>query len=151
MDQSLPLPPSSSKIGSRKSSCPSVPQPSLPFPIDSPPYPPHFLVCAVMGLYDGLVSLFRSCVLLATMHICRAQWTRALAEGEYRMLAESGFWQNADHFFGVFLQLWRPCNSHTTAHSLTGPLGQPFASRLGGQRFTSQECTHSHKGIGFSC
>jgi hypothetical protein len=47
------------------------------------------------------------------------------------MLAESGFWQNADHFFGVFLLLWRPCNSHTTTHSLTGPVGQPFASCLG--------------------
>ncbi len=28
-------------------------------------------------------------------------------------------------------------------HSLTGPVGQPFASRLGGQRFMSQGCTNS--------
>jgi hypothetical protein len=32
--------------------------------------------------------------------------------------------------------LWMPCN-FTAIHSLTGPVGQPFASCLGGQRFAS--------------
>jgi hypothetical protein len=32
--------------------------------------------------------------------------------------------------------LWRPYNI-TPLHSLTGPVGQPFASRLGGQQFAS--------------
>jgi hypothetical protein len=36
----------------------------------------------------------------------------------------------------------RPCN-FTPLHSLTGPAGSPFASRLGGQWFTSQGCTNS--------
>ncbi len=38
--------------------------------------------------------------------------------------------------------LWRPCN-FTPIHSLTGPVGQPFASCLGGQRFLSHGCTNS--------
>jgi hypothetical protein len=38
--------------------------------------------------------------------------------------------------------LWRPC-SFTPIHSLTGPVGQPFASCLGGQRFASMGCTHT--------
>ncbi len=45
--------------------------------------------------------------------------------------------------FSLFLfPLWRPC-SFTPLHSLTGPVGQPFASRPGGQRFTSWGCTHT--------
>ncbi len=41
------------------------------------------------------------------------------------------------------MHLWRPCNySNTQSH--TGPVGQLFVSRLGGQRFTSQGCTHLH-------
>jgi hypothetical protein len=44
--------------------------------------------------------------------------------------------------------VWRPCNFPPT-HSLTGPVGQPFASCLGSQRFASQGCTHSHNGTGF--
>ncbi len=38
--------------------------------------------------------------------------------------------------------LWRPCN-FSPPHSLTGPVGQPFASHLGGQRFMSCGCTNS--------
>jgi hypothetical protein len=38
--------------------------------------------------------------------------------------------------------LWRPCN-FTPTHSLTGPVGQLFASRLGGQRFAPRRCTTS--------
>ncbi len=38
--------------------------------------------------------------------------------------------------------MWRPCN-FTPIHSLTGPVGQPFASCLGGQRFASPGCTNS--------
>ncbi len=38
--------------------------------------------------------------------------------------------------------LWRPSN-FTPTHSLTGPLGQPFASCLGGQWFASWGCTTS--------
>jgi hypothetical protein len=38
--------------------------------------------------------------------------------------------------------LWRPCN-FTLLYSLTGPVGQPFASCLGGQRFASWGCTNS--------
>ncbi len=44
--------------------------------------------------------------------------------------------------------MWTPCNS-TPTHSLTGPVGQPFASCLGGQRFAFWGCTHSHNGTGF--
>jgi hypothetical protein len=44
--------------------------------------------------------------------------------------------------------LWRPCN-FTPTHSLTGPMGQPFASRLGGQQFVSRGCPHSHNGTRF--
>jgi hypothetical protein len=36
---------------------------------------------------------------------------------------------------------WRPC-SFTPIHSLNGPVGQLFASHLGGQRFMSQACPH---------
>ncbi len=39
--------------------------------------------------------------------------------------------------------MWRPCN-FTPLHSLTGPVGQPFASRLGSQCFASQGCTNLH-------
>ncbi len=38
--------------------------------------------------------------------------------------------------------LWRPCN-FTLLYSLTSPVGQPFASCLGGQRFASRGCTNS--------
>ncbi len=38
--------------------------------------------------------------------------------------------------------LWRPC-TFTPIHSLTGPMGQPFASRLGGQWFAYRGCTNS--------
>ncbi len=38
--------------------------------------------------------------------------------------------------------LWRPCY-FTSLHSLTGPVGQPFASHLGVQRFESRGCTNS--------
>jgi hypothetical protein len=31
----------------------------------------------------------------------------------------------------------------TPLHSLNGPVGQPFASRLGAQRFTLWGCTHT--------
>ncbi len=34
-------------------------------------------------------------------------------------------------------------------HSLTGPVGQPFASNLGGQRIASWGCTNPHNGTGF--
>ncbi len=44
--------------------------------------------------------------------------------------------------------LWSPCNL-TPIHSLTGPLGQPFASHLGGLQLASQGCTHSHSGTWF--
>jgi hypothetical protein len=44
--------------------------------------------------------------------------------------------------------LWRPCN-FTPTHSLTGPMGKPFASHLGGQQFVSLGCTHSRNGAGF--
>jgi hypothetical protein len=44
-------------------------------------------------------------------------------------------------------QLWRSCN-FTPIHSLTGPVGQPYASRLGGQRFASRE-TQTHIGTKF--
>ncbi len=37
----------------------------------------------------------------------------------------------------------RPSN-FTPIHSLPGPVGQVFASRLGGQQFVSCECTNSH-------
>jgi hypothetical protein len=33
--------------------------------------------------------------------------------------------------------------------SLTGPVGQLFASHLGGQQFASQGCTYSHNGTKF--
>jgi hypothetical protein len=36
--------------------------------------------------------------------------------------------------------LWRPC-FFTPIHSLTGPVGQPLTSRLGGQWFASRICT----------
>jgi hypothetical protein len=38
---------------------------------------------------------------------------------------------------GLWFGLWRPCN-FTPTHSLTGPVGQPFSSRLGGQWFASR-------------
>jgi hypothetical protein len=38
--------------------------------------------------------------------------------------------------------LWRPCN-FTLTHSVTGLVGEPFSSCLGGQRFTSRGCTNS--------
>jgi hypothetical protein len=44
----------------------------------------------------------------------------------------------------------RPC-SFTPIHHLTSPVGQSFASCLGGQQFTSRECTHAFNEIGFSC
>jgi hypothetical protein len=44
--------------------------------------------------------------------------------------------------------MWRPCNI-TQIHCLNGPVGQPFAFRLGGQQFVSQGCTHNHNGTGF--
>jgi hypothetical protein len=47
-----------------------------------------------------------------------------------------------------FVMLWRSCN-FTPIHSLTGPVGQPFASHLRSQRFTSQGCTQSYNGTGF--
>jgi hypothetical protein len=47
-----------------------------------------------------------------------------------------------------FVMLWRSCN-FTPIHRLTGPVGQPFASHLGSQRFTSWGCTHSYNGTGF--
>jgi hypothetical protein len=40
------------------------------------------------------------------------------------------------------MSLLRPGN-FTPLHSLTGPVGQPFASRLGGQRLLSQGCINS--------
>ncbi len=46
--------------------------------------------------------------------------------------------------------VWRPC-SFTLIHCLTGPVGQLFASRLGGQRFASQGCTHTHNWTRFFC
>jgi hypothetical protein len=49
-------------------------------------------------------------------------------------------WRRQDAFY--YMTLWRPCN-FTPAHSLTGPVAQPFASRLGGQRFASRGCTNS--------
>ncbi len=48
----------------------------------------------------------------------------------------------------IYTILWRPCN-FTPTHSLTGPVSQPFASRLGGQRFAYLGCTHSHTGTRF--
>ncbi len=42
----------------------------------------------------------------------------------------------------------RPCNFNPI-HSLTGKLGQVFASRLGGKRFASWGGTHSHNGTKF--
>ncbi len=39
--------------------------------------------------------------------------------------------------------LWRPCN-FTLTHSLTGPVGQPFSSHLGGQQFAQ-----THNGTRF--
>jgi hypothetical protein len=44
--------------------------------------------------------------------------------------------------------LWRPCN-FTPIHSLTGLVGQPFASCLGDQRFSSWGCIHTHNGTLF--
>jgi hypothetical protein len=44
-------------------------------------------------------------------------------------------------------QLWRSCN-FTPIHSLTGPVGQPYASRLGGQRLASREA-QTHIGTKF--
>jgi hypothetical protein len=46
--------------------------------------------------------------------------------------------------------VWSSCIL-TPLHSLTGPVGQPFASRLGGQRLASRWCTHTHNGTGFTC
>jgi hypothetical protein len=46
------------------------------------------------------------------------------------------------------LLFWRPCN-FTPTHSLTGPVGQPFASRHGGHQCASQGCTQTHNGNGF--
>jgi hypothetical protein len=40
------------------------------------------------------------------------------------------------------MNLWRPC-SFNPIHSLTGQVGQPFASRQGDPRFTSWGCTNS--------
>jgi hypothetical protein len=36
-------------------------------------------------------------------------------------------------------------------HSLTGPVGQPFATCPGGQQFASRGCTHTHNRTRFSC
>ncbi len=44
--------------------------------------------------------------------------------------------------------MWRSRNL-TPIHSLIGPVGQPFASGLEGQRFRSRGRTHYHKGTGF--
>ncbi len=52
-------------------------------------------------------------------------------------------WSPGQVSWGGGGDLWRPC-IFTQIHSLTGPVGQPFASRLGGQRFASRGCTHSH-------
>ncbi len=38
----------------------------------------------------------------------------------------------------------------TVLHSLTGPVGQPFASRRKGQQFTPQGCK-PHFGTGITC
>jgi hypothetical protein len=38
----------------------------------------------------------------------------------------------------------------TLLHSLSGPVGQPFASRLGGKWVAPQGCTHT-SGTGISC
>ncbi len=51
----------------------------------------------------------------------------------------------ASYFYKV---VWRPCN-FTPIHGLTRPVGQLFATRLGGQQFMSRGCTHSHNGTGF--
>ncbi len=48
----------------------------------------------------------------------------------------------------LFRRVWRPCN-FTPIHSLTGLVGQLFASRQWGQRFPSRGCTHSHNRTGF--
>jgi hypothetical protein len=42
------------------------------------------------------------------------------------------------------MHMWSSCII-TPLHSLIGPVGQLFASRLGGQRFTSQGCTHASR------
>jgi hypothetical protein len=39
-------------------------------------------------------------------------------------------------------EVWKSCN-FTPPHSLTGPVGQPFASRQGGQRFAYRGYTNS--------
>ncbi len=44
--------------------------------------------------------------------------------------------------------LWRPCSF--TPNDLTSPLGQLFASPLGGQGYVSQGCTHTYNWTGFS-
>jgi hypothetical protein len=45
--------------------------------------------------------------------------------------------------------LWRACNHNSFIHSLTGPVGQPFASRHEGPGFNTQGGTYVKPG--FSC
>jgi hypothetical protein len=44
---------------------------------------------------------------------------------------------------------WRACNQTALTHSLTGPVGQPFASHHEGPRFNPQEDPYVKPG--FSC
>jgi hypothetical protein len=53
---------------------------------------------------------------------------------ERRKLGNGENYRTANNNMEKRTELWRPCN-FTTIHSLTGPVGQPFASCLRGQRF----------------
>jgi hypothetical protein len=45
--------------------------------------------------------------------------------------------------------LWRACNPTAFIHSLTGPVGQPFASHNEGPRFNALGGTYVKRGFSF--
>ncbi len=86
----------------------------------------------------------RSIVML-TAHVANGNHRPVLAEPWlHRKVRSVGWWWfiylSVAH---VWSKMWRPCN-FTPPHTLTGPVGQPFASCLGGQWFASRDAqTHN--------
>ncbi len=78
---------------------------------------------------------------LPRFHSTPCRSSSSSSQYSYRLEPRSNCWVGALWISGNF----------TSPHILTGPVGQPFASHLGGQRCASRECTHTYNGTRFAC
>jgi hypothetical protein len=116
-------------------------------PREQPPTPSHFLYMD-RSVWPHLSPLYKRGG--AAGILSSGDWRRWRVEGTLGQAKPVTKGATGEGVMVFIFVLWR-LFSFTPIHSLTGSVGQLFASRLWEKRFPSQKCTNTYNATGFSC